>query len=100
MKRLTFYLLFLPLVTFAIVGCASRRIETSMTTLNSRPSSFKGAHVALDNIRFYISGVPAKAQTGTAINPGGAISGTVTTPSIVVIPGDPKQATFTYNLLA
>ena len=36
-------------IAFTAAGCASRRIETSMTTLSPRPQSFPGARVALEN---------------------------------------------------
>ena len=83
-------------IAFTAAGCASRRIETSMTTLSPRPQSFPGARVA--------SGVPAKAQTGVGYNPGAVVAasmaGTIVTPSIVVVSGDTHQAALTYNLFA
>ena len=101
--RITPLALFI-LLALTTAGCASRRIETSMTPLNPRPTAFTGARVALENIRFFVSGVPAKAQTGVVYNPGavvaGSMSGTIVTPSIVVVPGDPQQTALTYNLFA
>lgn len=101
--RITLLGLFVLVALFTI-GCASRRIETSMTPLTPRPDAFTGARVALENIRFFVSGVPAKAQTGVGYNPGavvsGSMSGAIVTPSIVVVPGDPQQTALTYNLFA
>lgn len=84
------------ILSIFLTGCASRRIETSLTPLRLVPSDFKGAHVSLENIRCFISNVPTPAQMGV----GYSMNGTVITPSIVVVPGDAQQTAFLTDIAA
>jgi len=84
------------ILLFILSGCATRRIETCLTSLHPEPVDFKGAHISLENIRCFISNVPVPAQTGV----GYSMNGTVVTPSIVVVPGNAQQTTFLTDIAA